>query len=653
MENYTKYRMKPEQELTRVLSDLDRIFVLSCNKCFKEFDEILEPECDIFVELAKNLGKTVTGVARLDFLCNHTLTGKTLENLIPEETEAIAVISCGLGVQTVADLTELPVVAVCDSINYTGHHGMALTKKACDACAQCYLNITGGICPVVDCTKGLLNGQCGGARNGKCEANPEKDCAWQKIQERLALQGRLEELKNQSVQLRDYSKVNFKVINEYVKAVRAERFKGFYGGVHPTERVGMTEHLPLVRFPEPETVVLPLAVNSDDPAKPVVQVGDLVKVGQLIAEADGEFSVPVHASVSGQVTAIEVHPHATLGSCMSIVIRSDGKNEIHESVKPGKNLDQLTAAEIVDAVRKAGIVGMGGAGFPTHIKLKPGKPIDTVLLNGCECEPLLTADHRVLLEHADQIVYGLKAMMKAVGASRGIIAIEDNKPDAVQLLEDKLADEPDLDVIATRTKYPQGAEKILIKRILGRIVPNDGLPVDVGAVVCNVSTAKAIADTIQTGMPLIERVVTVTGEHIAKPGNFIVKVGTDTAKLIEACGGITGENVTVKAGGSMMGIIQETLHTPIMKNSNGIVAVSAEELEPQECIKCGRCVDVCPMELKPLYFAKYAAMGQPQLLKAYHVTDCVECSCCQYICSSKIPLVNLIKIGKMAVKEMD
>ena len=175
MENYTKYRMKPEQELTRVLSDLDRIFVLSCNKCFKEFDEILEPECDIFVELAKDLGKTVTGVARLDFLCNQTLTAKTLENLIPEETEAVAVISCGLGVQTVADLTELPVVAVCDSINYTGHHGMALTKKACDACAQCYLNITGGICPVVDCTKGLLNGQCGGARNGKCEANPEKD----------------------------------------------------------------------------------------------------------------------------------------------------------------------------------------------------------------------------------------------------------------------------------------------------------------------------------------------------------------------------------------------------------------------------------------------------------------------------------------------
>ena len=650
MENYTKYRLKTEQELLSALSGLNRIFVISCNKCFKEFDEITEPECDAFVELATAHGKTVTGTARLDFLCNKTQTAKALEDLIPEDTEAVAVISCGLGIQTVVELIALPVVAACDSINYTGHHGMALTKKACGACAQCYLNITGGICPVVDCSKSLLNGQCGGAKNGKCEISPDKDCAWQKIQERLASQGRLEELKAQPVQVRDYSKVNFKVINDYVKAIRAERFEGYYGGVHPTERVGITEHLPLVRFPEPETAVIPLSMHSGAPAKPVVQVGDRVKVGQVIGEAAGYISAPVHASISGKVVAIEDRPHASLGTCLSVVIENDGRSEFHESVKPGKGLEKMTPDEIIETVKNAGIVGMGGAGFPTYVKLKPGKAIETVLLNGCECEPLLTADHRVLLEYADEIIYGLKAIMKAVAAPKGIIVIEDNKPDAIALFEEKLAEEPDIDVVTARTKYPQGAEKMLIKRVLGRMVPSGGLPMDVGAVVCNVSTAKAISDAIQLGMPLIERVVTVTGDHIAKPGNFIAKIGTNVADLVKACGGITDSTAVVKAGGPMMGFIQDTLDTPVMKGSNGIVALRSDEVEPQECIKCGRCVDVCPMELKPLHFAKQVM--DPAALKLLNIMDCMECGCCQHICSSKIPLVNLIKAGKMAVKGM-
>ena len=650
MENYTKYRLKTEQELVSALTGMDRIFVISCNKCFKEFDEILEPECDAFVELAAAQGKTVTGTARLDFLCNKTQTAKALGDLIPENTEAVVVISCGLGIQTVADLIALPVVAACDSINYTGHHGMALTKKACDACAQCYLNITGGICPIVDCSKSLLNGQCGGAKNGKCEISPDKDCAWQKIQERLASQGRLEELTNQPVQLRDYSKVNFKVINDYVKAIRAERFEGYYGGVHPTERVGVTEHLALTRFPEPATAVIPLSMHAGAPANPVVQVGDAVKVGQVIGEAAGFISAPVHASVSGKVVAIEERPHATRGKCLSIVIENDGKNELHESVKPGKALEEMTPAEIVETVKNAGIVGMGGAGFPTYVKLMPNKPIEAVLLNGCECEPLLTADHRVLLEHADEIIYGLKAIMKAVNAPKGVIVIEDNKPDAVALFESKLAEEPALEVVMARTKYPQGAEKMLIKRVMGRMVPSGGLPADVGAVVCNISTAKAISDAIQLGMPLIERVVTVTGDHIAKPNNFIAKIGTSAADLVAACGGITDPTATVKAGGPMMGFVQETLDTPIMKGSNGIIAVKSDEVEPQECIKCGRCVDVCPMELKPLYFAKQVM--DPAALKARSIMDCMECRCCEYICSSKIPLVSKIKAGKAAVREM-
>ena len=235
MENYTKYQLKTADELASVLAGADNLFVVACNKCFKEFETTQEPDCEAFLKIAAEQGKTVTGSVKVDFLCNKTQTAKQLQDLIPEGTEHVVVVSCGLGVQTVAELTGKSVFAACDSLNYTGHHGMALTKKACDACAQCYLTLTGGICPIVDCSKSLVNGQCGGAKDGKCEVDPNKDCAWQKIQERLEKQGRLSELTAQPVQVRDYSKVNFKVINDYVKAIRGKRLEGWYGGVHPGE----------------------------------------------------------------------------------------------------------------------------------------------------------------------------------------------------------------------------------------------------------------------------------------------------------------------------------------------------------------------------------------------------------------------------------
>ena len=650
MENYTKYKLKAENELASVLAGKDNLFVIACNKCFKAFETTQEADCDVFVEFAAKQGKTITGTAKVDFLCNKPLTAKKLSALIPEGTENVVVISCGLGIQTVADLEKLPVFAASDSLNYTGHHGMALTKKACDACAQCYLTMTGGICPIVDCSKSLVNGQCGGAKDGKCEVSPDKDCAWQKIQERLEAQGRIGELKAQPVQIRDYSKTNFKVINEYVKAVREKRFENYYGGVHPVEGKEPTEHLSLVRFPEPDTVVIPMSMHLGAPANVCVEVGDTVKVGQKIGEAAGFISAPVHSSVSGKVVAIVNRPHATLGTCLSVVIESDGLDTLDESVKPNKPLEELTADEIVEIVKNAGIVGMGGAGFPTYVKLKPGKPIEAVLINACECEPMLTADHRVLLEFADDVIYGLKAEMKTVNAPRGIIVIEDNKPDAIELIKEKTRDEAGIEVLVAHTKYPQGGEKMLIKYALGRSVPSGGLPADVGACVSNVSTAKAIADAIKTGMPLIERVTTVTGKYIPKPGNFIVKIGTSAAALVEACGGVSEGDVLIKAGGPMMGFPQSTLDTPIMKGSNGIIAIENDEPEVQECIKCGRCVDVCPMELKPLYFAKL--VGDAAALKSYNIMDCMECRCCEYICSSKIPLVNLIKIGKNAVRGM-
>lgn len=652
MENYTKYKLKSNDELTSLLADKDNLFIIACNKCFKEFETVDEPDCGEFEKLAAEQGKAVTGSAKVDFLCNKIQTEKKLQDMIPEGTENVFVISCGLGIQTVADLAGKPVFAASNSLNYRGHHGMALTERSCDACAQCYLNITGGICPIVDCSKSLINGQCGGAKNGKCEVDSNKDCAWEKIYQRLEKQGRLEEFLNQPVQIRDYSKINFKAINDYVKAARENRLAGYYGGVHPSERKEFTEHLPLKKFPDPEVVVIPLSMHAGAPAEPVVQVGDTVKVGQKIGEAAAFISSPVHSSVSGTVTAIETRRHATRGECLSVVIQSDGKNTLHESVQPHKALEDLTPDEIVDIVREAGIVGMGGAGFPTAVKLKPAKPVDTVLLNGCECEPLLTADHRVLLEYADDVIYGLKAMIKTVGAEKGIIVIEDNKQDAIELMEDKTAGCENIEVVAAKTKYPQGAEKMLIKRVLKRQVPSGGLPADVGCVVANVSTTKAISDAIQKGMPLIERVVTMTGERLKNPGNYIVKIGTSTKELIDYCGGITGDDVTIKAGGPMMGFDLSDPDVPIMKGSNGIIAVDTDHTAEQPCIKCGRCVDVCPMELSPLYFSKYADEENWQGMKEKNVMDCIECRSCEYICSSKIPLVTKIKAGKNAVRGM-
>ena len=465
--NYTKYKLKGNDELVSLLAGKDNLFIVACNKCFKEFESVDEPECAEFEALAEERGKNVTGVLKVDFLCNKVQTEKKLLEQIPEDTENIMVISCGLGVQTVADMVgKKPTYAVCNSLNYTGHHGMALTKKNCDACAQCYLNITGGVCPIVDCSKSLTNGQCGGAKNGKCEIDPDKDCAWEKIYRRLEKQDRLEEFQNQPVQLRDYSKTNVKFVQEYVKKIRESRYEGYYGGVHPCERKEFSEYIALQRFPEPGVVSIPLAQHFGAPAAALVEVGDKVKVGQKIGEVAANISSAIHSSVSGEVIAIEPRPTPTSmgGGVLSVVIRSDGKNELHESVVPNKPLDELSAEEIIEILKDKGIVGMGGAGFPTFFKLKPGKPVDTVLINGCECEPILTADHRVLLEHADEVIFGLQAIMKAVNAPRGVIVIEDNKPDAIEVVQAKVADIPGIEVCVAKTKYPQGAEKMLIKR---------------------------------------------------------------------------------------------------------------------------------------------------------------------------------------------
>ena len=306
MVDYTKYVLKNRDELEGLLAGKDNFFVVACNKCFKEFNTTEEPECGSFAAIAEEQGKHITGTVKVDFLCNKVQTEKKLAGIVPEGTENVVVISCGLGVQTVADLESVPVFTATNSLNYTGHHGMALTKKTCGACAQCYLNVTGGICPIVDCSKSLVNGQCGGAKNGKCEIDPKKDCAWEKIYQRLEKQGRTKEFLDQPIQLRDYSVTNVDEIKAYVAQARAKRYEGFYGGVHPTENKEFTEHLALQKFPEPDTVIIPLAMHIGAPANPVVQPGDTVKVGQLIGEQAGFISAPVHSSVSGTVIALSL-----------------------------------------------------------------------------------------------------------------------------------------------------------------------------------------------------------------------------------------------------------------------------------------------------------------------------------------------------------
>lgn len=656
MEDYTKFRLKKRDELIALVDDLDGIFVVACNKCFKELKPGGEPERAVFEALAGERGKTVAGGAEIDFLCNKPVTMKKLR--LPSDAKNVCVISCGLGVQTVADFAEIPVFAACDSISYDssgscgGSHGMALTPLRCDACGQCFLNLTGGICPVVDCSKSLVNGQCGGCKKGKCEVDADKDCAWENIYRRLEKQGRLSEFLEQGARLRDYGKVNHVFVSAYVKSIRERRFEGYYGGVHPDERKEISEHIKLTRFPEAASVVIPLSQHAGAPAQPLARAGDYVRVGQKIGEAAGFVSAMIHSSVSGKVTAVESRRHPVTGAdTLSVVIENDGKNIVHESVQPAGDLNDLSAQDIVDIAREKGIVGMGGAAFPASVKLKPAKPVDTVLLNGCECEPLLTSDHWVMREYADGIIFGLRAILKAVGAEKGIICIEDNKPDVVELMKLKSADFSNIEVIAVKTKYPQGAEKMLIKRVMGRSVPSGGLPMDAGCVVSNVSTAQAIAEAIRTGMPLIERVVTVSGERIAKPGNFIVKIGTPVRDIIEYCGGVTGDDVTVKLGGPMMGFDCANLDVPLIKGCNGIIAVESTVSRESPCITCGRCVDVCPMELAPLHYPRYAEERDWAAMNERNVRDCIECRCCEYICSSKIPLVASIKAGKKGIAE--
>ncbi|EOC99838.1 electron transport complex subunit RsxC [Caldisalinibacter kiritimatiensis] len=428
----------------------------------------------------------------------------------------------------------------------------------------------------------------------------------------------------------------------------------FKGGIHPPHYKKATEGVPIERAKAPETVVIPMQQHIGAPCEPVVKVGDKVKVGQKIGEPKAFVSAPIHSSVSGVVKKITSMNTPTGSKVTCVVIESDGNNEVHETVKPKGDLDSLSGKEIVEVVKEAGITGMGGAGFPTHVKLSPpsDKKIDTVILNGAECEPYLTADHRLMLEQPEKVVFGLKAIMKAVGVEKGYIGIENNKPDAVEAMEKVVANEPNIEVASLVTKYPQGDEKRLINAVTGREVPSGGLPMDVGVVVNNVGTAAAIADAIQTGMPLIERIVTITGSAIKEPKNLIVKIGTSFKEVIEQCEGYKGQLGKIVSGGPMMGIAQFTDEVPVIKGTSGILVLNEKEAkvpDPQPCIRCGKCVDICPVNLQPLFLSQFSLRKMYDEADKYHILDCIECGSCSFVCPSKRPLVEAIRVGKREV----
>ncbi|WP_425446567.1 electron transport complex subunit RsxC [Dethiothermospora halolimnae] len=428
----------------------------------------------------------------------------------------------------------------------------------------------------------------------------------------------------------------------------------FKGGVHPPHFKRYTEQVAIARAKDPEIVKIPLQQHIGAPCEPIVKIGDKVKVGQKIGEAKAFVSAPIHSSVSGTVKKIAQFDSSTGSKALSIVIESDGLNEVHEDVKSKGSLDSLSKEEIINIIKESGITGMGGAGFPTHVKLSPPpeKKIDTVILNGAECEPFLTADHRLMLEKPEKIVDGLKAIMKAVDVNKGYIGIEENKPDAIKVMKEIVSKESNIEVIAVVTKYPQGDEKRLINAITGREVPSGGLPMDVGVVVNNVGTAAAIADAIKTGMPLIERIVTITGEAISEPKNLIVKVGTSFKEVIEQCGGYKEKVGKLISGGPMMGIAQFTDDVPVIKGTSGILALNKKQAkiaEPSPCIRCGKCVDICPIKLQPLFISQLSLKRMYDEAEEYSPLDCIECGSCSFICPSKRPLLQSIRVAKREI----
>lgn len=431
----------------------------------------------------------------------------------------------------------------------------------------------------------------------------------------------------------------------------------FYGGVHPDDhKAASCQEAILPLSKPPAQVVIPMAMHVGAPCKPVVQAGDQVTVGQKIGEIAG-LGAPIHASVSGKVKAVEPRPYVGGGRVMAVVIENDGQNTFGSALEPHPDYEKLSTDELIEIVREAGITGMGGAGFPTHVKISSGiGKVDTLIINAAECEPYITADHRLMLEQGERIVGGLKILMKTLGLKEATIGIEDNKQDAIEHMLALTANDTGIHVLAARTRYPQGAEKQLIQRVTGREVPPGGLPAHVGCAVFNAGTAAAVYDAVVKGIPLTSRVLTVTGGAIAHPKNLLVPLGTSFQQLIDEAGGWKEDPVRVLTGGPMMGIAQYDLSVCTIKGTNAVLCLTkgeaAEAVEDPACIRCGRCVNVCPMHLTPVYMHLYAEKKRWEEAEKLNVMDCIECGSCNYICPARVPLVQSFRTAKFEIRAL-
>jgi len=428
------------------------------------------------------------------------------------------------------------------------------------------------------------------------------------------------------------------------------------GGVHPSENK-LSCGKAIEVLPLPEVVMIPLAQHIGAPAVAKVAKGDKVLTGQLIAEAGSFMSANIHSPVSGTVAAVDMQPNGQGLRQMMITIKREG-DEWAEGIDRSETLVKectLSAEEIIAKIKDAGIVGMGGATFPTHVKLSvpPGKKADALIINGVECEPYLTSDHRTMLEHGEELLVGVSILMKAIGVDRAFIGIENNKPDAIAHLSKLVKEYHGVEVVPLKVRYPQGGEKQLIAAVTGRQVPPPpALPIDVGAVVCNASTTLAVYYAVQKNKPLIERVVTITGKSVKEPKNLLTRMGTPIQSLIDAAGGLPADAGKVINGGPMMGRAMVNLASPVTKGCSGITVLSGRDAvrrEASQCIKCAKCVAACPMGLEPYYLSKMTQKKNWDELEAQMITSCIECGCCQSTCPSYLPLLDWIRLGKQSV----